>query len=419
MALGVEATVEGATELPPDLKKLQEKEHVMSADEQAKAVVLQMQQNASEALKGISVKDTTGSVENGDEQVSEELESVSRLFSENVELKSYYEKNSEGGHFVCLVCCAATDKKMIKRFKHCHGLVLHSTKTPKIAIRAHKAFARFVCKLLGWEFDHLPRRLVKGGAPLVESSANQNTEKPSLMIEEHMNEDEVDVPQENNEPCVGKMQAQPNNTLFSSGSIFQVTVDGSFLPRHIFYRLHAVCAYLRCLFVALCVLLEWSSFDVVLADQVSVVVPLLKLKRSSKVVFYCHFPDLLLAKHTTVSAFAILCKHYQNRSDVTLTVAELKSLAEKEGVSDRVNFITSCSTAERNQLLSSCLCLLYTPTDEHFGIVPLEAMVAYKPVIACNSGGPMETVKNGVTGYLCEATPEDFSSAVGKFPREF
>jgi alpha-1,3/alpha-1,6-mannosyltransferase len=78
-----------------------------------------------------------------------------------------------------------------------------------------------------------------------------------------------------------------------------------------------------------------------------------------------------------VSAFAILCKHKQNLSDVTLTVAggyderlkenveyleELRSLAEKEGVSDRVNFITSCSTAERNELLSSCLCVLYTPT---------------------------------------------------------
>ncbi|CAH8258609.1 unnamed protein product [Arabidopsis lyrata] len=298
--------------------------------------------------------------------------------------------------------------------------------------------------------------------------------------------------------------------------IFRVTVYGSFLPRHIFYRLHAVCAYLRCLFVALCVLLGWSSFDVILADQVSVVVPLLKLKRSSKVVFYCHFPDLLLAKHTTalrrmyrkpidfieeqttgmadmilvnsnftastfastfkrlnaqgnrpavlypavnidqfneshtyklnflsinrferkknidlaVSAFAMLCKHKQNLSDVTLTVAggyderlkenveyleELRSLAEKEGVFDRVNFITSCSTAERNELLSSCLCVLYTPTDEHFGIVPLEAMAAYKPVIACNSGGPVETVKNGVTGYLCEPTPEDFSSAMARF----
>ncbi|KAG2313596.1 hypothetical protein Bca52824_025153 [Brassica carinata] len=70
-------------------------------------------------------------------------------------------------------------------------------------------------------------------------------------------------------------------------------------------------------------------------------------------------------------------KYIQNLSDVTLTVAggydeqlkenvdyleELKSLAEKEGVSDQVNFITSCPTAERNQLLSTSLCVLYTPT---------------------------------------------------------
>ncbi|GAB2228617.1 hypothetical protein Droror1_Dr00022737 [Drosera rotundifolia] len=67
---------------------------------------------------------------------------------------------------------------------------------------------------------------------------------------------------------------------------FPVTVYGDFLPRHIFYRLHAVCAYLRCIYVALCMLFLWGSFDVILADQVSV-------------VFYCHFPDLLLAKHTT------------------------------------------------------------------------------------------------------------------------
>ena len=40
---------------------------------------------------------------------------------------------------------------------------------------------------------------------------------------------------------------------------------------------------------------------------------------------------------------------------------ELKSQAERNGVSDRVNFITSCSTTERNALLSECLCVLYTP----------------------------------------------------------
>ena len=77
---------------------------------------------------------------------------------------------------------------------------------------------------------------------------------------------------------------------FSSGCFpgpFPVTVYGDFLPRHVFYRFHAVCAYLRCIFVALCVLLWWPSFDVILVDQVSVVIPLLKLKSSSKVSISC------------------------------------------------------------------------------------------------------------------------------------
>jgi hypothetical protein len=47
-----------------------------------------------------------------------------------------------------------------------------------------------------------------------------------------------------------------------------------------------LCAYLRCLFVAFCVLFLWPSFDVILVDQVSVVIPILKLKRSTKVAKY-------------------------------------------------------------------------------------------------------------------------------------
>ncbi|EHA8590934.1 putative Sucrose synthase 2 [Cocos nucifera] len=52
--------------------------------------------------------------------------------------------------------------------------------------------------------------------------------------------------------------------------------------------------------------------------------------------------------------------------------------------------------------------------DEHFGIVPLEAMAAQKPVIACNSGGPVETIKHGVTGFLCDPTPLEFSRAMSR-----
>lgn len=40
---------------------------------------------------------------------------------------------------------------------------------------------------------------------------------------------------------------------------------------------------------------------------------------------------------------------------------QLKVLAEIKGVSKQVKFITSCPTAERNALLSECLCVIYTP----------------------------------------------------------
>lgn len=69
--------------------------------------------------------------------------------------------------------------------------------------------------------------------------------------------------------------------------IFPVTVYGSFLPRHVFYHLHALCAYLRCIFVALCVMILWPSFDVILVDQVSVVIPLMKFKKLAKVLLIC------------------------------------------------------------------------------------------------------------------------------------
>ena len=56
-------------------------------------------------------------------------------------------------------------------------------------------------------------------------------------------------------------------------------------------------------------------------------------------------------------------------------------------------------------LLKSTKLLIYTPSNEHFGIVPLEAMLAGVPVLAANTGGPLETVVDGKTGWLCP--PDD------------
>lgn len=48
--------------------------------------------------------------------------------------------------------------------------------------------------------------------------------------------------------------------------------------------------------------------------------------------------------------------------------------------------------------------LLYTPANEHFGIVPVEAMGCGVPVLACNSGGPTESIleepRSERTGWL-------------------
>lgn len=77
-------------------------------------------------------------------------------------------------------------------------------------------------------------------------------------------------------------------------------------------------------------------------------------------------------------------------------------------------FLPSISDAKRTTLLSTASVSCYTPHREHFGIVPLEAMDASVPVVAIRSGGPMETIVDGVTGYLVDYSLDDARTS----PRE-
>lgn len=96
---------------------------------------------------------------------------------------------------------------------------------------------------------------------------------------------------------------------------------------------------------------------------------------------------------------------------------ELCVMAAKHQLGDHITFLRSISDVKKVNLLQSCTCLLYTPVGEHFGIVPVEAMYCECPVIAVNSGGPLETIIDGQTGFLVEQTPEAFSSAMEIFIR--
>lgn len=68
--------------------------------------------------------------------------------------------------------------------------------------------------------------------------------------------------------------------------------------------------------------------------------------------------------------------------------------APEELAKASVVFLPSLPMALIHTLLlnGSTKALLYTPTEEHFGIVPLEAMACGLPVLATNTGGPVETV---------------------------
>ena len=79
---------------------------------------------------------------------------------------------------------------------------------------------------------------------------------------------------------------------------------------------------------------------------------------------------------------------------------ELRTWASDLRIEDKVVFLKSISNDQRLLLLENTEVLLYTPGNEHFGIVPVEAMHMGCIVMACNSGGPLESVENGVTGFL-------------------
>lgn len=98
--------------------------------------------------------------------------------------------------------------------------------------------------------------------------------------------------------------------------------------------------------------------------------------------------------------------------------AELKELAVQLHVEDCVTFLRSPSDSMKVALLRGSAAVLYTPSREHFGIVPVEAMYCCCPVIAVNSGGPLESVADGETGFLCEPMAEAFSKAMQRLVRE-
>ncbi|KAL3271957.1 hypothetical protein HHI36_022427 [Cryptolaemus montrouzieri] len=115
------------------------------------------------------------------------------------------------------------------------------------------------------------------------------------------------------------------------------------------------------------------------------------------------------------STYFILAGGYDPQSHINeINFTQLSEITKKFDLEKKIIFMKSPSDNTKVQLLKACSCLVYTPLKEHFGIVPLEAMMAKKPVIAFNSGGPRETVEHGENGYLCESNFESLAHFMNK-----
>lgn len=324
-----------------------------------------------------------------------------------------------------------------------------------------------------------------------------------------------------------------------NGSLPVVTV-GDWLPRNIFGKFSALCAYIRMIYAAMYAVLASNepAYDVIFCDQISLGIPILRLApKRPKILFYCHFPDQLLSapgsvlKHyyrlllnsmeerTTGSADGILVNSKFTRRTFKETFRSLKSMPSVLYPSLNTAYFDACETANdglskvipefsssslpadpivflsinrfdrkknlplalrafklletkltkmewascrlimaggydervlenvehfdeldelvdelklrqevvllkspsdqrKVELLQRCEALLYTPENEHFGIVPLESMYLRRPVIAVNSGGPTETIIHESTGFLCANDETEFADAMVRFVKD-
>jgi glycosyltransferase involved in cell wall biosynthesis len=73
--------------------------------------------------------------------------------------------------------------------------------------------------------------------------------------------------------------------------------------------------------------------------------------------------------------------------DTPTHAEKLKRLASRLGVQDRVQWLGLIDEEEKRKQYARSLAVVFTPLDEDYGYVTLEAMLASKPVITCTDAG--------------------------------
>jgi len=91
-----------------------------------------------------------------------------------------------------------------------------------------------------------------------------------------------------------------------------------------------------------------------------------------------------------------------------------RNLAYLSNLPPNIELCGSVTDENLTDLYARCKGLICTAMDEDFGMTPLEAMAAGKPVVAVREGGFLESVVDGITGYLVSANPEGIIEGMQK-----
>lgn len=142
--------------------------------------------------------------------------------------------------------------------------------------------------------------------------------------------------------------------------------------------------------------------------------------------YYCEEPDRYVFFPSRVAPIkrqdlAVEAMRYVS-SDVRLVIAgpgdytRLSELAAGHDVRRRVELFPGWLPEQRKlDLLARCLGVLFTPHNEDYGYITLEGFLASKPVITCtDSGGPVELVEDGVSGFVTEPDPRALAEAIDR-----
>ncbi|KAK1405077.1 hypothetical protein POM88_004682 [Heracleum sosnowskyi] len=175
----------------PELKLNPVVERVLTEEENARLVASKSQQKALDAAKEMFREnmDSDGEVDDyvssdddndDDEDECEEYKFFLKIFTEDSELRCYYEKNCESGEFSCLVCLGI-GQKVGKKFKDCVALVQHSIAIAKTKKRqAHRALGKVICNVLGWDIQKLPSI----NLPKISDSEDNGPHDPKEVVQE-------------------------------------------------------------------------------------------------------------------------------------------------------------------------------------------------------------------------------------------